>query len=78
MAAIRPLTVMDLFRLSLCNLDGFTETFNAAFYLEYLSRWPHLCRVLEGPNSNIEGYSKLSISFAYTIISSSKSGTMTP
>jgi hypothetical protein len=28
--------VMDLFRLSVCNLDEFTETFDTFFYLEYL------------------------------------------
>ncbi|KAM5510014.1 acetyltransferase [Fusarium oxysporum f. sp. phaseoli] len=56
MASIRPLTAIDLFDFSACNLDPFTETFDVAYYLEYLSRWPHLCRVLDGGHRCIAGY----------------------
>ena len=51
------MTAMDLFHLNRCNLDPLTETFNLAFYLEYLSKWPQLCLVLEDHNSQVEGYS---------------------
>lgn len=51
------MTAMDLFNFNTCNLDHLTETYNTTFYLEYLSKWPHLCRVIEGHNGQIEGYS---------------------
>jgi len=57
MASVRPMTAMDLFNFNTCNLDHLTETYNTTFYLEYLSKWPHLCRVIEGHNGQIEGYS---------------------
>jgi len=50
------MTAMDLFKFNACNLDHLTETYNIGFYLEYLSKWPHLCKVIEGPDGNIEGY----------------------
>ena len=58
MSTVRPMTAMDLFKFNPCNLDHLTETYNVTFYLEYLSKWPHLCRVIEGHNGQIEGYSK--------------------
>lgn len=51
------MTPTDLFRLSTTNLDYLTETYNISFYLEYLTKWPHLCRVIEGRDGEIEGYS---------------------
>ncbi|TID17322.1 n-acetyltransferas-like protein [Venturia nashicola] len=56
MASVRPMTAIDLFNFNTCNLDHLTETYNTTFYLEYLSKWPHLCRVIEGHNGQIEGY----------------------
>ncbi len=56
MSSVRPMTAMDLFKFNACNLDHLTETYNIGFYLEYLSKWPHLCKVIEGPDGNIEGY----------------------
>ncbi|OCK81584.1 acyl-CoA N-acyltransferase [Lepidopterella palustris CBS 459.81] len=56
MASIRPMTVMDLLKFSSTNLDHLTETYNIGFYLEYLSKWPDLCRVIEGHDGKIEGY----------------------
>lgn len=58
MASVRPMTASDLFTFNSCNLDHLTETYNVNFYLEYLAKWPHLCRVIEGHNGQIEGYSK--------------------
>jgi N-terminal acetyltransferase B complex catalytic subunit len=49
--------VEDLFRISACNLDPLTETYNIGFYLEYLNKWPELCQVVEGLDGEIEGYS---------------------
>ncbi|KAF2461266.1 acyl-CoA N-acyltransferase [Lineolata rhizophorae] len=56
MASIRPMTALDLFHFNQTNLDHLTETYHIGFYLEYLSRWPHLCRVIEGHDGTIEGY----------------------
>lgn len=47
----------DLFHISSTNLDPLTETYHLGFYMEYLTRWPDLCRVVEGVNGEIEGYS---------------------
>ena len=57
MSSVRPMTANDLFKFDDCNLDPFVETYNLAFYLEYLSKWPDLCRVIEGGDGRIEGYS---------------------
>lgn len=61
MAAIRPMTPMDLLKFNPCNLDHLTETYNIGFYLEYFTKWPHLCKVIEGPNGQIEAYSTSSV-----------------
>lgn len=47
----------DLLRISSTNLDHLTETYNIGFYLEYLTRWPELCQIIEGMDGQIEGYS---------------------
>jgi N-terminal acetyltransferase B complex catalytic subunit len=52
------MTAQDLFKFNPCNLDHLTETYNVGFYLEYLSKWPHLCQVIESHDGQIEGYSK--------------------
>ena len=57
MATVRPMRADDLFKFNTCNLDHLTETYNTGFYLEYLAKWPHLCRVIEGHDGKIEGYS---------------------
>jgi N-terminal acetyltransferase B complex catalytic subunit len=49
----------DLLRISSTNLDHLTETYNIGFYMEYLTKWPELCQVIEGIDGNIEGYSTL-------------------
>ncbi|KAF1815791.1 acyl-CoA N-acyltransferase [Eremomyces bilateralis CBS 781.70] len=56
MASVRPMVASDLFKLSTCNLDHLTETYGVNFYLDYLTKWPELCRVLEGQDGQIEGY----------------------
>lgn len=57
MATIRPMRPTDLLRITTTNLDPLTETYNIGFYLEYLTRWPELCQIIEGMNGEIEGYS---------------------
>ncbi|CAG5179118.1 uncharacterized protein ALTATR162_LOCUS9042 [Alternaria atra] len=57
MATIRPMRPTDLLRISECNLDHLTETYNIGFYLEYLTKWPELCQIIEGMDGEIEGYS---------------------
>lgn len=57
MSTIRAMRTTDLLRITTTNLDPFTETYAISFYLEYLTRWPDLCRVIEGVDGEIEGYS---------------------
>ncbi|KAK5130304.1 hypothetical protein LTR08_002227 [Meristemomyces frigidus] len=56
MVSLRPMTPMDLLKFNPCNLDHLTETYNIGFYLEYFTRWPQLCKVIEGANGQIEAY----------------------
>ncbi|KAK5018958.1 acyl-CoA N-acyltransferase [Cryomyces antarcticus] len=56
MATIRPMKAVDLLKFNPTNLDHLTETYSISFYLEYLAKWPHLCRVIEGWDGGIEGY----------------------
>ncbi|KAF1353621.1 acyl-CoA N-acyltransferase [Delphinella strobiligena] len=56
MSSVRPMTPMDLLSFNACNLDHLTETYNIGFYLEYFSKWPELCMVLEGRAGRIDGY----------------------
>lgn len=51
------MTPMDLLKFNPCNLDHLTETYNIGFYLEYFTKWPQLCKVIEGPSGQIEAYS---------------------
>lgn len=53
---------LDLLALEKVNLDPLTETYHIGFYLEYLAKWPHLCRVIVGRDGDVEAYSK---SFAF-------------
>ncbi|KAL5118347.1 N-alpha-acetyltransferase 20 [Pleosporales sp. CAS-2024a] len=59
MATIRPMRPNDLLRISSTNLDHLTETYHISFYLEYLTKWPELCQVIQGPDDSIQGYRKL-------------------
>jgi N-terminal acetyltransferase B complex catalytic subunit len=67
MSTIRPMRPNDLFRISSTNLDPLTETYHCGFYLEYLTKWPDLCRVIEGVDGKIEGYSMSSTLAPYRI-----------
>lgn len=51
---------MDLLRFNPCNLDHLTETYNIGFYLDYFTRWPQLCKVMENESGQIEAYSMYS------------------
>lgn len=63
MSSIRPMTPLDLLKFNPCNLDHLTETYNIGFYLDYFSKWPQLCKVLESKDGEIEAYST---SFSHT------------
>ncbi|GAB7325973.1 hypothetical protein MBLNU13_g10021t2 [Cladosporium sp. NU13] len=56
MSFVRPMTPMDLLRFNPCNLDHLTETYNIGFYLEYFTKWPSLCKVIESEDGEIEAY----------------------
>jgi hypothetical protein len=65
MATIRPMRPADLLLISSTNLDHLTETYNISFYMEYLTKWPELCQVIEGIDGKIEGYSTLAAANAH-------------
>lgn len=46
MTSVRPMRLSDLLHFNTCNLDNMTETYYLGFYMEYLSKWPELCRVV--------------------------------
>lgn len=48
---------MDLLNMNLTNLDPLTENYDTGFYLNYLSKWPQLCLVVEDKRAGIIGYS---------------------
>ncbi len=58
MANFRRFRPDDLHRVSKCNLDPFTETYELSFYLQYHAKWPSLFQVAEDQDGNIIGYSK--------------------
>lgn len=60
MSFVRPMSPMDLLKFNPCNLDHLTETYNIGFYLEYFTKWPSLCKVIESEDGEIEAYSKRS------------------
>ncbi|KLU90130.1 N-acetyltransferase 5 [Magnaporthiopsis poae ATCC 64411] len=57
MANFRQFRPSDLSKLSKCNLDPFTETYELSFYLQYHAKWPSLFQVAEDQHGNIIGYS---------------------
>lgn len=57
MANFRRFRPDDLNKLSKCNLDPFTETYELGFYLQYYAKWPSLFQVAEDQHGNIIGYS---------------------
>lgn len=57
MANFRRFTPGDLNKLSKCNLDPLTETYELSFYLQYYAKWPALFQVAEDSEGNIIGYS---------------------
>lgn len=56
MTTIRRFTMDDLFKFNNVNLDELTETYNTAFYLSYMSKWPEAFSVAETPDGCIMGY----------------------
>ena len=58
MANFRRFRPDDLNKLSKCNLDPYTETYELGFYLQYYAKWPSLFQVAEDQDGNIIGYSE--------------------
>ncbi|KAB5545608.1 acyl-CoA N-acyltransferase [Coniochaeta sp. 2T2.1] len=56
MANFRRFRPDDLNKLSKCNLDQYTETYELGFYLQYYAKWPSLFQVAEDQDGNIIGY----------------------
>ncbi len=57
MTTTRRFRADDLFRFNNVNLDVLTETYNNAFYLQYLATWPDYCVVQEAPGGRrLMGY----------------------
>ncbi|KAJ1329142.1 N-terminal acetyltransferase B complex catalytic subunit [Microdochium nivale] len=56
MTTFRPFRPDDLNRISKCNLDPLTETYDLSFYVQYYTKWPSLFQVAEDTNGNIVGY----------------------
>lgn len=66
MANFRRFRPDDLNKLSKCNLDPFTETYELGFYLQYYAKWPSLFQVAEDQHGNIIGYSERLLPFPST------------
>ncbi|OAA64559.1 n-acetyltransferase [Niveomyces insectorum RCEF 264] len=59
MANFRRLRPDDLNKLSKCNLDRYTETYELSFYMQYYAKWPALFQVAEDAGGNIIVMGKL-------------------
>ncbi|KAH8652453.1 N-acetyltransferase 5 [Xylariales sp. PMI_506] len=55
MTTFRRFQPEDLNRISLCNMDPLTETYDLGFYLMYYAKWPSMFIVAED-QGNIVGY----------------------
>mmetsp|Transcript_11473 Transcript_11473/g.21866 ORF Transcript_11473/g.21866 Transcript_11473/m.21866 type:complete len:176 (+) Transcript_11473:13-540(+) len=56
MTTLRQFCLNDLLRFNNINLDVLTETYNGAFYMSYLSKWPESFIVAESPSEHLMGY----------------------
>ncbi len=56
MTTLRAFKAEDLFKFNHINLDPLTETYNIAFYMNYVATWPSLCGVFEDSNNRMMGY----------------------
>ena len=56
MSTLRPFCALDLFRFNHINMDPLTETYNIAFYMQYIATWPSLCATYEDSNGRLMGY----------------------
>jgi len=57
MTSLRRFTCDDLLRFANINLDQWTETYNFAFYMTYMARWPELFTLAQSPSGRPMGYS---------------------
>ncbi|KAF4582927.1 N-acetyltransferase 5 [Ophiocordyceps camponoti-floridani] len=56
MTTFRRFEFNDANKISRCNLDQLTETYDVGFYLQYYAKWPSLFYVCEDDQKNIIGY----------------------
>jgi N-terminal acetyltransferase B complex catalytic subunit len=56
MTTLRQFCLDDLLRFNNINLDVLTETYNGAFYMSYLAKWPESFVVAESPSKELMGY----------------------
>ncbi|GAO20069.1 hypothetical protein UVI_02034550 [Ustilaginoidea virens] len=56
MATFRRFRPDDINKISKCNLDPLTETYELGFYLQYFAKWPSLFQVCEDKDGNVIGY----------------------
>tara|TARA_B110001452_G_scaffold188327_1_gene158653 strand:+ start:113 stop:553 length:441 start_codon:yes stop_codon:yes gene_type:complete len=56
MSTTRRFSVFDLLRFNNVNLDPLTETYNMAFYTQYLAKWPEYCFNVTAPQGRPMGY----------------------
>ncbi|KAH6655327.1 acyl-CoA N-acyltransferase [Truncatella angustata] len=56
MVTFRRFKPEDLNKISMCNMDPLTETYDASFYLQYYAKWPQMFIVAEDDQGNIVAY----------------------
>ena len=56
MSTTRRFSMFDLLKLNNVNLDPLTETYNMAFYTQYLAKWPEYCFNVTAAQGRPMGY----------------------
>ncbi|KAI8866077.1 N-alpha-acetyltransferase 20, partial [Ramicandelaber brevisporus] len=56
MSTTRRFSPLDLLKFNNINLDSYTETYQTAYYFQYMCTWPDLLWVVEGPSQELQGY----------------------
>ncbi|KAH9910048.1 acyl-CoA N-acyltransferase [Xylariomycetidae sp. FL2044] len=56
MISFRAFQPNDLNKISKCNLDPLTETYDLGFYMQYFAKWPTMFQVAVDDQGNILGY----------------------
>jgi len=56
MSTTRRFSMFDLLKFNNVNLDPLTETYNMAFYTQYLAKWPEYCFNVTAAQGRPMGY----------------------